>query len=103
MTRLQAGLDLRLDWVDPTDVIRSAITRSRAAHPLAQIRAELPDLPMLRAEAALLEQCLVNLLDNAVKFSDAPAQVRGSQRSRWNRFSRHSTAAQPIVPAPGWD
>ena len=33
---------------------------------------------MLRAEAATLAQCLVNLLDNAVKFSDAPAQVRVS-------------------------
>ena len=74
MTRLQAGLELHLAWVDLADVIRAAIARAGKAFPAARITAELPELPMLRAEAALLEQALFNLLDNAVKFS-APSPL----------------------------
>lgn len=75
MTRLQAGLSLHLIWVDPADVIAAAVARARRAFPLAEITADLPDLPMIRAESALLEQSLFNLIDNAVKFSTSPARI----------------------------
>lgn len=75
MTRLQAGLELRLAWVDPADVVRGAINRIERAFPAASIVEELPEMPMLRLEAALLEQSLFNLLDNAVKFSADGAPV----------------------------
>lgn len=75
MTRLQAGLSPYLAWVDPGDVVSAAVMRARRAFPQARITADLPDLPMIRAEAALLEQGLFNLIDNAVKFSAPPAQI----------------------------
>jgi len=75
MTRLQAGLALRPIWLDPADVVAAAAARARRAFPAAQITVDLPDLPMIRAESALLEQSLFNLIDNAVKFSPSPAQV----------------------------
>lgn len=75
MTRLQTGLELHLSWVDPADVISAAITRATRAFPAAQIKADLPNMPMLRTEAALLEQSLFNLLDNAVKFSPPNAPI----------------------------
>lgn len=75
MTRLQAGVALRPIWLDPADVVAAAVTRARRAFPAAQITADLPDLPMIRAESALLEQCLFNLIDNAVKFSAPPVRV----------------------------
>jgi two-component system sensor histidine kinase KdpD len=69
MTRLQAGVELHLAWVDPADVIRAAVDRVIRAFPYARISVDLPELPMLQLEAGLLEQALFNLLDNAVKFS----------------------------------
>lgn len=76
MTRLQAGLELHLVWVDPADVIAAAVARAHRAFPLADISIDLPDLPMIRAESTLLEQSLFNLIDNAVKFSPPPARIR---------------------------
>ena len=75
MTRLQAGLSLRLVWVDPGDVAAAAVARAARAFPSARITVEGADLPMIQAEAALLEQALFNLIDNAVKFSAKPALV----------------------------
>lgn len=69
MTRLQTGLDLNLAWVDVADIVRAAVERIGRAFPDARIDVNLPELPMLRLEAGLLEQALFNLLDNAVKFS----------------------------------
>lgn len=75
MTRLQAGLDLHLTWVDPADVVRAAIARANRAFVRANIKSDLPDLPMLQLEAALLEQAIFNLLDNAIKFSPPSAPI----------------------------
>ncbi|WP_156317578.1 sensor histidine kinase [Cypionkella psychrotolerans] len=82
MTRLQAGLALHLVWVDPADVIAAAVARAHRAFPLAEITADLPDLPMIRAESALLEQSLFNLIDNAVKFSTPPARIQITARAQ---------------------
>ena len=82
MTRLQAGLALHLVWVDPADVIAAAVARAHRAFPLAEITADLPDLPMIRAESALLEQSLFNLIDNAVKFSTSPARIQITARAQ---------------------
>lgn len=75
MTRLQAGLDLHLAWVDPSDVVQAAVDRALRAYPDARIEIALPDLPMMQLEAGLLEQALFNLLDNAVKFSGDTGQI----------------------------
>ena len=56
-------------------VVAAAVTRACRVFPAAQISVDLPALPMIRAESALLEQCLFNLIDNAVKFSAPPAIV----------------------------
>lgn len=75
MTRLHAGLELHLAWVDPADVVRAAVNRASRTFHSARIEADLPELPMLRLEAALLEQALFNLLDNAVKFAPTASPV----------------------------
>ncbi len=76
MTRLQSGLDLRLDWIDPGDVAHGAVERARAAYPGRDIALRVAGpVPLIHSDAALLEQALVNIIDNAVKFSPVGMQV----------------------------
>lgn len=72
MTRLEAGaIDIRRDWVDVGDVVATAVARARKAFPSRKIATAVPDrLPLIKGDAALLEQVLFNLLDNAHKYSD---------------------------------
>ncbi|MDX2159564.1 MAG: sensor histidine kinase KdpD [Hyphomicrobiaceae bacterium] len=80
MTRLEAGaIDIRRDWVDVGDVVASAVERARKAFPRRKISTAVPDkLPLIKGDAALLEQVLFNLLDNAHKYSDpgTPTEVK---------------------------
>lgn len=67
MTRLQIGAPVQAHWIDPTDAAQAAVMRLRRQAPEAVVRLDLPALPMIRGEAALLEQALFNLLDNALR------------------------------------
>jgi two-component system sensor histidine kinase KdpD len=70
MTRLEAGLDVRRDWVDAADVVAAAADHLRRVHPAHTIRVRIETPPTaIRGEATLLEQVLFNLGDNAVKAS----------------------------------
>jgi two-component system sensor histidine kinase KdpD len=66
-TRLETGtLRPKIDWCDANDLLNAAtdgIGESLAGHPL---EVEVPDdMPLFRADAALMEQVLANLLFNA--------------------------------------
>lgn len=71
MTRLGHGaLKLARDWVSPADIVASACTRLRAVLAPLQMHSEVPaELPLLFVHAALIEQALVNVLENAARFS----------------------------------
>ncbi|VVP77946.1 Sensor protein KdpD [Pseudomonas fluorescens] len=76
MTRLGHGaLKLARDWVSPADIVGSALNSLRAVLAPLQVCTEVPvQLPLLFVHAALIEQALVNVLENAARFS--PAQGR---------------------------
>ncbi len=76
MTRLGHGaLKLARDWVSPGDIVGSALGRLRAVLAPLQVRTDVPaELPLLYVHAALIEQALVNVLENAARFS--PPQGR---------------------------
>jgi len=67
MTRLQIGAPVQAHWIDPADAAQAAVMWLRRQAPRAVVRLDLPALPMIRGEAALLEQALFNLLDNALR------------------------------------
>lgn len=77
MTRLGHGtLSLARDWVAPADIIGSATQRLRAVlAPLQVVVHAANDLPLLYAHPALIEQALVNVLENAARFSPAKGKV----------------------------
>lgn len=76
MTRLGHGaLKLARDWVSPGDIVGSALGRLRAVLAPLRVSTDVPvELPLLYVHAALIEQALVNVLENAARFS--PPQGR---------------------------
>ena len=71
MTRLGHGaLKLARDWVTPADIVGSALQRLRTVLAPLVVSVQVPArLPLLYVHAALIEQALVNVLENAARFS----------------------------------
>ncbi|MCF4994965.1 DUF4118 domain-containing protein [Pseudomonas syringae] len=78
MTRLGHGaLKLARDWVAPADIVGSALNRLRAVLAPLQVSTDVPaELPLLYVHAALIEQALVNVLENAARFSPAHGRLQ---------------------------
>jgi two-component system sensor histidine kinase KdpD len=77
MTRLEAGgLELDRDWATPSDIVHAAISRLRERLAAHRLIVDVPgDLPLVRVDAALIEQALSNLLENAAKHTPAGTVV----------------------------
>ncbi|PKM19755.1 MAG: sensor histidine kinase KdpD [Gammaproteobacteria bacterium HGW-Gammaproteobacteria-15] len=71
MTRLGHGtLKLERDWVSVADIIGSARQRLKRFFPEVELTYQAePDMPLLYVHAALLEQGIFNILENAAKYS----------------------------------
>lgn len=78
MTRLGHGsLKLERDWVAPADIVAGAVQRLRPVLAPLQVEIQVPtELPLLYAHAALIEQALVNVLENAARFSPPQGRLR---------------------------
>lgn len=71
MTRLEAGaFQLLLEPCDVQDLIGIALSRySERRYPVELKVSAADDLPLVQVDVSLMAQVLVNLLDNAVKYS----------------------------------
>jgi two-component system sensor histidine kinase KdpD len=77
MTRLESGtLRLRRDWHPLEEVVGAALHRlgkrlgDRPMHVTVP-----PDLPLVNIDDVLIEQVLINLLDNALKYTPASSPI----------------------------
>lgn len=77
MTRLgHGGLHLERDWVAAGDLLAAAVQRLQPVLQSLQVRIDVPpDVPLLWVQGALIEQALVNVLDNAARFSPAGGTI----------------------------
>jgi len=85
MTRLESrSLEMKRDWIPLEEMIGSAIERLDAKLVGRDIETELaPDLPLVSVDPVLFEQVLVNLLENAAKYTPAgsPIEIRANRRA----------------------
>jgi len=83
LSRIESGqVPLEMKTIQPGPLLTSAVDRMRTQAERANLtlRAEIPpDLPAIRADGARLEQVLVNLLHNAIKFTSAGEVVASAQ------------------------
>lgn len=82
MTRLQSGsLVLRQEWTPIEEPIGAVLAYLEPQLGARELRVAIADgLPLLRLDAVLLEQLLVNLLENAIKYGGGgPIEVRAEQ------------------------
>jgi two-component system sensor histidine kinase KdpD len=71
MARLQSGrVQLRKEWQSVAELTGAALQSRREALARHQVKVDLPaDLPLVNCDAALIERVLVNLLENAAKYT----------------------------------
>lgn len=86
----------KLQWIEPVDIVNAAVEHRRrrlAGHP---VTLELDsNLPIVRADPAQVEQALVQILDNAAKYSSdsAPIHVRARLNGQFVVLSVHDRGA----------
>jgi two-component system sensor histidine kinase KdpD len=78
MTRLESGLQARRETQPLEDVVGAALGRLERRLHDRPLTTDLPhDLPLVAIDDVLIEQVLINLLDNAIKYTgpESPVEV----------------------------
>jgi two-component system sensor histidine kinase KdpD len=81
VTRLESGVvEINKEWIPAEEMVGSALNRLESQIGDRVVKVELPpNLPLVQADPVLMGQVLINLLDNALKYSPAtqPIEIRG--------------------------
>jgi two-component system sensor histidine kinase KdpD len=100
MTRLEAGaLTLKEELNDVQDLIGCALAALEQRIGAKKIDVQLPaNLPLVRLDMALMTQVLVNLLDNALKYSRPESDILIIARLDSGRLTLEVADRGPGVP-----
>ena len=77
ITRIEEGaLELRQDWIDLREIAERVVNTARRRGASQRFETKLPsDLPLVRADAALVEQALGNVVGNTVAHTPPETRV----------------------------
>ena len=83
-TRLESGtVQPKKDWIAVEEIVGSALRRMRERLRTRALKTYLSaELPLVRADAVLLELVIVNLLENAIQYTPEASQI---EISAWKR------------------
>ena len=88
-TRISSdGIKPHVEWAEPADIINSAIDRCR--HRLSDRHVVIdvpPDLPLIHVDPVLIQQALVQIFDNAVKYSESGSHIKVAVRTQEGRLN----------------
>lgn len=100
MTRLEAGaLKLKKEPSDIQDLVGCALAPLDRRIGTRKVDVRLsPDLPLVRVDMALMTQVLVNLLDNALKYSPAGTGIEIAARMDDDKLVMEVSDHGPGVP-----
>ncbi len=84
MARLESGmLKLNKDWCDLQDIIGIAVNKLGDAFNNLSLEIKVQqELPLVQADNILIEQVIINLLDNALKYSEPESIIVIATRKR---------------------
>jgi two-component system, OmpR family, sensor histidine kinase KdpD len=102
MARIESGgVKLNLEWQPLEEVVGTALEATRSILKQHHVEIHLPrDLPLVRFDALLIERVLVNLLENAAKYTPAGSTVTISAEVIADRLSISVSDNGPGLP-PG--
>ncbi len=100
MARLQSGVELKREWQMLDEVIGTALAASEKTLKQHSLTLDLaPNLPIVQLDAVLIERVLVNLLENAAKYTTAGSAIRLSARAENHQLIVCVADEGPGLPA----
>lgn len=82
MTRLESGaVQIKKEWVPFEEVVGSALHRLRSRVPEGSVQVQVTGLPLVPFDPISIEQVLVNLLENALKYAPGGIEIRAQLRA----------------------
>jgi len=101
MTRLESGsVAVNKQWHVLEEIVGSARTRLRRELEGRIVGVHIPsDLPLLNLDSILMEQVLVNLLENAARYTPASAKIEITARGRDGGVEIRVADTGPGLPA----
>jgi two-component system, OmpR family, sensor histidine kinase KdpD len=103
MTRLDSGaISLKRDWVPLDEIVGSALTRLESQLGERRVSVELPnDLPLLYVDPVLFGQLLLNLFENASKYTPSGSTIEVRARRQGDEVAIDVSDEGPGIPAGG--
>lgn len=102
MTQVESGsLRVRREWIPLEELVGAALTRLEGVLASRPVRVSLaPDLPLMSVDPVLFQQVLVNLLENAAKYTPSGSEIEIEGRAGENAVVIEVRDRGPGIP-PG--